>query len=380
MKNNSIIKKRKEDHIHINSQEDVKSSNTTGLEKFRLIHQALPEINLSDVDTSISVFNKSLSLPLMISSMTGGTKKAYGINQVLANSAQKYNIAMGIGSQRIGIEEDARMETFNIRKNAPDILLFANLGAVQLNNTITIDDCKKAVDAIGADALIFHLNPLQEALMEDGDTNFFGLLNKIEQVCKNLNVPVVVKEVGWGISAKTAKRLVEAGVKAIDVAGAGGTSWSEVEKFRATDPLLKRVAGGFRAWGIPTAETIVKIREELPVILLFASGGLKSGIDIAASEIMYPIMQAYDSIMIEADVEIGGTDQKFNMLAGRDLQRKMNMPEQNVLTTPLLIGLDGKEKMSKSLDNYIGITEEPNSMFGKIMSISDEMILYYFKL
>jgi len=280
MKNNSIIKKRKEDHIHINSQEDVKSSNTTGLEKFRLIHQALPEINLSDVDTSISVFDKSLSFPLMISSMTGGTKKALGINQILANSAQKYNIAMGIGSQRIGIEEDARMETFNIRKNAPDILLFANLGAVQLNNTITIDDCKKAVDAIGADALIFHLNPLQEALMEDGDTNFFGLLNKIEQVCKHLSVPVVVKEVGWGISAQTAKRLVEAGVKAIDVAGAGGTSWSEVEKFRATNPLLKRVAGGFRAWGIPTAETIVKIREELPDILLFASGGLKSGIDI----------------------------------------------------------------------------------------------------
>jgi len=281
MKNNSNIKKRKDDHIHINLQEDVKSSNTTGLEKFRLIHQALPEINLSDVDTSILVFDKSLSFPLMISSMTGGTKKALGINQILANSAQKYNIAMGVGSQRIGIEENARMETFNIRKNAPDILLFANLGAVQLNNTITIDDCKKAVDAIGADALIFHLNPLQEALMEDGDTNFFGIINKIEQVCKHLSVPVVVKEVGWGISAQTAKRLVGAGVKAIDVAGAGGTSWSEVEKFRTTNPVLQRIAEGFRGWGIPTAETIIKIREELPDILLFASGGLKSGIDIA---------------------------------------------------------------------------------------------------
>jgi len=281
MKNNSNIKKRKDDHIQINLQEDVKSANTTGLEKFRLIHQALPEINLSDVDTSILVFDKSLSFPLMISSMTGGTKKALGINQILANSAQKYNIAMGVGSQRIGIEENARMETFNIRKNAPDILLFANLGAVQLNNTITIDDCKKAVDAIGADALIFHLNPLQEALMEDGDTNFFGIINKIEQVCKHLSVPVVVKEVGWGISAQTAKRLVGAGVKAIDVAGAGGTSWSEVEKFRTTNPVLQRIAGGFRGWGIPTAETIIKIREELPDILLFASGGLKSGIDIA---------------------------------------------------------------------------------------------------
>ncbi len=309
MENNSIIKKRKDDHLHINLQEDVKSSNTTGLEKFRLIHQALPEINLSDVDTSISVFDKSLSFPLMISSMTGGTKKAFGINQILANSARKYNIAMGVGSQRIGIEEDLRMETFNIRKNAPDILLFANLGAVQLNNTITIDGCKKAVDAIGADALIFHLNPLQEALMEDGDTNFSGILNKIEQVCKHLSVPVVVKEVGWGISAQTAKRLVEAGVKAIDVAGSGGTSWSEVEKFRTTNPALKRIAGGFRGWGIPTAETIVEIREELPDILLFASGGLKSGIDITKS--------------IALGANLGGIARRF-LIAALDSQEALD--------------------------------------------------------
>ena len=187
---------------------------------------------------------------------------------------------MGVGSQRIGIEQDLRMETFDIRKYAPDILLFANLGAVQLNNTFTIDDCKKAVEAIAADALILHLNPLQEALMEGGDTNFFGILKKIEQVCKHLDVPVVVKEVGWGISAHTARKLVGAGVQAIDVAGAGGTSWSEVEKFRATDPVRKRIAEGFRGWGIPTAEAIVKIREELPDVLLFASGGLKNGIDI----------------------------------------------------------------------------------------------------
>jgi len=280
MKNNSTINMRKDDHIFINSQKDVKSSNTTGIEKFRLIHNALPEINLSDVDTSISVFEKSLSLPLMISSMTGGTEKAHAINRVLANSAQKNNIAMGVGSQRIGIEQDLRMETFDIRKYAPDILLFANLGAVQLNNTFTIDDCKKAVEAIDADALILHLNPLQEALMEGGDTNFFGILKKIEQVCKHLDVPVVVKEVGWGISAHTARKLVGAGVQAIDVAGAGGTSWSEVEKFRATDPVRKRIAEGFRGWGIPTAEAIKKIGEELPDVLLFASGGLKNGIDI----------------------------------------------------------------------------------------------------
>jgi len=280
MKNHSTINKRKDDHLLINSKKDVKSSNTTGFEKFRLIHNALPEINLSDVDISISVFDKSLSLPLMISSMTGGTEKAHKINRILASSAQKYNIAMGVGSQRIGIEQNGRMGTFDIRKYAPDILLFSNLGAVQLNYTFTIDDCKKAVEKINADALILHLNPLQEALMEGGDTNFSGILKKIEQVCKHLMVPVVVKEVGWGISAHTARKLIGAGVQAIDVAGAGGTSWAEVEKFRTTDPIRKRIAQGFRGWGIPTAEAIVKIREELPDVLLFASGGLKDGIDI----------------------------------------------------------------------------------------------------
>jgi len=280
MKNHSTINKRKDDHLYINSQKDVKSSNTTGIEKFRLIHQALPEINLSDVDTSISVFDKSLSHPLMISSMTGGTEKAQEINRIFASSAQKYNIAMGVGSQRIGIEQDWGMETFEIRKYAPDILLFANLGAVQLNNTFSIDDCKKAVEVIGANALILHLNPLQEALMEGGDTNFSGILKKIEQVCKHLNVPVTIKEIGWGISVHTARKLAEVGVQAIDVAGAGGTSWSEVEKFRTSDLMRKRIAEGFRGWGIPTAEAIVKIREELPNILLFASGGLINGIDI----------------------------------------------------------------------------------------------------
>jgi len=280
MKNHSTINKRKDDHLYINSQKDVKSSNTTGIEKFRLIHQALPEMNLSDVDTSISVFDKSLSHPLMISSMTGGTEKAQEINRIFASSAQKYNIAMGVGSQRIGIEQDWGMETFEIRKYAPDILLFANLGAVQLNNTFSIDDCKKAVEVIGANALILHLNPLQEALMEGGDTNFSGILKKIEQVCKHLNVPVTIKEIGWGISVHTARKLAEVGVQAIDVAGAGGTSWSEVEKFRTSDLMRKRIAEGFRGWGIPTAEAIVKIREELPNILLFASGGLINGIDI----------------------------------------------------------------------------------------------------
>ena len=164
--------------------------------------------------------------------MTGGTEQARLINHNLAEAAQRYHLGMGVGSQRVGIEHPELMDTFKVREIAPDILLFANLGAIQLNYTYSIEHCQAAVDTLEADVLILHLNALQEALMEDGNTDFKGLLGKIAQVCKRLPVPVVVKEVGWGISPEIARRLVEVGVQGIDVAGAGGTSWSEVERHR----------------------------------------------------------------------------------------------------------------------------------------------------
>ena len=184
---------------------------------------------------------------------------------------------MGIGSQRAGLENDASMQSFKVRQYAPDILLFANLGAVQLNYSYTVEHCKKVVDAIGADALILHLNPLQEALMEDGNTNFKGLLNKIEGVVKKIPVPIVIKEVGWGISVEVARKLINIGVRGLDVAGAGGTSWSEVEKHRASSENIKEIAGAFKDWGIPTADSIVNIRHEFRDFPLIASGGLKNG-------------------------------------------------------------------------------------------------------
>lgn len=280
MKSDSSIHKRKSDHIMINLTENVKSSNTTGLEKFRLIHNAIPEIDLEEVDTSIVFFEKRLSFPFIISSMTGGTPETFDINKKLAKAAQKYQIGMGVGSQRIGIEQKVKMKTFKIREYAPDILLFANLGAIQLNNSFTVDDCKAAVHEIEADALLLHLNTLQEALMEDGNTNFNGLLKKIEQVCKNIGVPIIAKEVGWGISPDAAKRLISAGVSAIDVAGSGGTSWSEVEKHRVSTRERKWIAEGFRDWGIPTADAVIDIRKEMQEIPIIASGGIRSGIDI----------------------------------------------------------------------------------------------------
>lgn len=272
---------RKSDHIRINLEQDVQSGLSTGLENYRFIHRAIPEINLQDVDPGITLFGKVLSAPILISSMTGGTAESFAINQVLAQAAQQAHIAMGVGSQRIAIEHSELASTFQVRRFAPNILLFANLGAIQLNYGYSSDDCRRAVEMIEADALILHLNPLQEALQKEGQTDFSGLLRKIEKVCKELPVPVIAKEVGWGFSMQDIALLKQAGISAIDVAGAGGTSWSQVEMFRAEDENLRRLAADFIEWGFPTAEVIVNVVDVAPEMQIIASGGLKNGIDIA---------------------------------------------------------------------------------------------------
>lgn len=276
------IDQRKSDHIKINLEQDVRSALTSGLEQYRFVHQALPELDLERVTTSLSLFGKTLTAPILISSMTGGTKEAGEINARLAEAAQTVGIAMGVGSQRAALEQPELIPTFAVvRRAAPDILLFANLGAVQLNYGYGVDHCRRAVEMISADALILHLNPLQEAVQAGGNTNFAGLAPKIEAVCRQLSVPVIVKEVGWGISAQTAKRLADCGVAAIDVAGAGGTSWSQVEMHRAADEFTRRLAASFIGWGIPTAESIQIVRHAAPGTMVFASGGIKDGLDIA---------------------------------------------------------------------------------------------------
>jgi isopentenyl-diphosphate Delta-isomerase len=188
---------------------------------------------------------------------------------------------MGLGSLRAVLEAPHLADTFRVRHLAPGILLFANLGAVQLNTGVTVDDCRRAVDLVEADALILHLNPLQEALQAEGDTQWSGLLHKIAAVCRGLQVPVVAKEVGWGISGDVARRLVDAGVAAIDVAGAGGTSWSQVEMYRAPTERRRRLCARFAHWGIPTAQALVEVRQALPAVPLIASGGLRTGLDLA---------------------------------------------------------------------------------------------------
>jgi isopentenyl-diphosphate Delta-isomerase len=275
------IDQRKADHIKINLEKEVRSARTTGLEKYHFVHEALPELDLERIDTRLSLFGRQLAAPILVSSMTGGTADAESINLRLAEASQEIKVAMGVGSQRAALEHPEQARTFQVRRAAPDILLFANLGAIQLNYGYGIDQCRRAVDMIEADALILHLNPLQEAVQDAGDTNFAELTTKIEKICKNLEVPVIAKEVGWGISERTARQLVDCGVSAIDVAGAGGTSWSQVEMHRAPDEFTRQLAATFVGWGIPTADSLLNVRKAAPRMTIFASGGIRDGLDIA---------------------------------------------------------------------------------------------------
>lgn len=282
-KKNSPTSSRKADHIRINLNENVESGLSSGLDYYHFPHLALPEIGLEEIQMDFSLFGKKIAAPLFISSMTGGTADAKKINQNLAAAAQQSGIPMGVGSQRAMLEDPTLSSTFQVREYAPDITLFANLGAVQLNYGLTPEDCQRAVDLIEADGLILHLNPLQEAVMADGNTDFSGLSKKIEQVCRALSVPVIAKEVGWGISYQAAQQLVDAGISAIDVAGAGGTSWTEVEMHRAQNEIQRQVTSSFVDWGIPTAESLQLVKEAAPDIPVFASGGIRNGVDIAKS-------------------------------------------------------------------------------------------------
>jgi isopentenyl-diphosphate Delta-isomerase len=273
---------RKADHIRICLEADVQFPHTTnGFEKYRFTHCCLPEMDPNDIDISTIFLDKQLNAPLLISSMTGGTEAAGEINKLLAQVAQQYKIAMGVGSQRVAIEKPATEATFALRKYAPDALLFANIGAVQLNYQYGVAECLKIIDILAADALILHLNPLQECIQPRGDQNFQGLLDKINTLCSKVPVPVIVKEVGNGISAPMAQKLVAAGVRAIDVAGAGGTSWAKVESERAETAMQRRLGRTFADWGLPTAECITSIHTVAPQIPLIASGGLRNGLEIA---------------------------------------------------------------------------------------------------
>ncbi|MDQ6898607.1 MAG: type 2 isopentenyl-diphosphate Delta-isomerase [Candidatus Dormibacteraeota bacterium] len=276
------IEHRKAEHLRINIEENVAAKGVSaGFEQWRFEHVALPEISLAGVDLQTELFGRRLGAPILLSCMTGGVEEAGRLNRGLAGVAQHFRLAMGLGSGRALLEDPDLLPTFEVRAEAPDVALLANLGAIQLNRGISADACRRLVDQLEADALVLHLNPLQEALQAAGDTDFSGLLGRIASLCSELEVPVVVKEVGWGIAADLVRRLWDAGVAAVDVAGAGGTSWSEVERHRLDNPVRARVAGAFAGWGIPTVTAIREGRAAAPEATLIASGGIADGIDVA---------------------------------------------------------------------------------------------------
>jgi isopentenyl-diphosphate Delta-isomerase len=259
-------------------------------------HEALPEIDFADIDISVEFLGRRLAAPFLISSMTGGTEAAGLINRNLAVGAERTRIAVGVGSQRKALEDPSKADTFRVRELAPSVPLLANLGAVQLNYGLGLSDCRRAVDMIAADALILHLNPLQEAIQPEGQRNFAGLLPKIGEIVRDLGVPVIVKEIGCGISAETARAVADQGVRIVDTAGVGGTSWARIEAERAGDLDLGEI---FAGWGIPTPISIQQVAS-VGGLTVIASGGIRNGIDVAKALAMgadlvgmaFPFLQA----------------------------------------------------------------------------------------
>jgi isopentenyl-diphosphate delta-isomerase len=280
-----IIKQRKREGIEIPLNKDVQAKTTsTYLEYVKLIHNALPELDYDEIDISTTFLKRKFSAPLIIDSMTGGAPEAARINGRLGELAEKYGFAMGLGSQRAGLESKQLAETYSIaRKNAPSAFLIANIGGAQLAKGLTIENIKKIIDMIQADALVIHLNPLQELIQPEGEPKYKGVFSKISEISGDLDVPVIVKEVGAGISKEVAVKLEVAGVSAINVAGAGGTSWAGVEKIRAeasNNDLKTHLGEIFWDWGIPTAASLVEVKKTVKVPII-ASGGLRNGMEMA---------------------------------------------------------------------------------------------------
>ena len=279
----SDIEARKAEHIDVVMNGDAAQARvSTGLDAIQFQHNALPELDLAAIDLSVDFFSRRLSAPIIVSSMTGGPEVSASLNLNIAEACHDLGLGFGVGSQRIALE-GISTSGFGpeLRKAAPNALILANFGAAQLRDWDGVRMAQRAVDMIEADALIIHLNPLQEAVQSGGDTNWSGLLAKIEQLGRDCPFPIIVKEVGGGISASLARSLVQVGVSAIDVAGLGGTSWAAVEAARAKTPHQRMIADAFRDWGIPTAIAIQEVRAACPDILLIGSGGLRDGIDCA---------------------------------------------------------------------------------------------------
>lgn len=277
------IQNRKKEHVELTLKEDVNYEKRSGFERFRFQHNALPEVNVDDVDLTGYLLGHSFTFPLFVSSMTGGYSDAGAVNAQLASFCERRGLPMGVGSQRAMLENRNEIESFSVvRKHAPNAFIAANIGGAQLIGGMDAQKAALLIDSIEADALIIHLNPLQELMQPEGDRNFKGISAGISSILKEIECPVIVKETGAGISAETAQILLQMGVQVIDIAGAGGTSWAKVENLRdrSQEPLHQ-----FDDWGIPTADCLIeveKFKNDFSFELI-SSGGIRTPSDIVKS-------------------------------------------------------------------------------------------------
>lgn len=299
------IKDRKKDHVSLTTSGDMNYQTPTGFEKYQFVHNALPEVNVEDISTTANLLNRSFSFPLFISSMTGGYTDAGAVNAIIAEFCEEYNLPFGVGSQRIMLEDPETISSFSVvREKAPNAFIAANIGGAQLVGGLSGEDLDLLINSIEADAVIVHLNPLQELMQPEGDRKFQGIEDGIAQLCSDSAVPVIVKETGAGISGSVAKRLLDAGVNVIDVAGAGGTSWAKVENKRGSN---KQPDHDFNNWGLSTLDCLLEVNELRSdyEFELIASGGVRSSFDIAKTICLGADFGAAAQPVITAVVENG---------------------------------------------------------------------------
>ena len=343
--------KRKADHIRICLNQKAQARKATaGFEDVQFIHRALPEVDKQKIDLSTTVFGHRFSAPLIVGAMTGGTAEATRINAAIAEAVERLQLGMGVGSQRAAVEDKKLEKTFAIaRKKAPTAFLIANIGGVQLVRGYGLKEVRKVVEMIDADAVAVHLNALQEAVQPEGQTNFNGVLAKIGEIAAELDKPVIVKETGSGIAAEDAEKLEAAGVKAIDIGGAGGTSFAAVEYYRAggeENSVQHFLAESFWDWGIPTVASLAEITQTVKISVI-ASGGVRNGIDVAKALAINACLASVSQPVLQAAVKDSKNTEKILTCMIEELRNVM-----------FLVGAEKVEHLAKTPIVITGKTAE----------------------
>jgi isopentenyl-diphosphate delta-isomerase len=344
-------RKRKADHIRISLNQNVQARRaTTGFEDIHFVHKALPEINKQKIDLSTTIFNHKFAAPLIVGAITGGTPEATKINATIAEVVEELGLGMGVGSQRAAIEDKKLQKTFSItRKKAPTAFLIANIGGVQLAHGYGLKEAKKAIEMIEADAIAIHLNPLQEAVQPEGQTNFRGVLEKIDAIARELDVPVIAKETGAGIAAEEAKKLEAAGVKGLDVSGVGGTSFAAVEYYRTkrkANIFQRRLGDVFWDWGIQTTISIVEVSQTVNIPII-ASGGIRDGVEMAKALALGASLTSLSQPVLQ--VAIKGVKETKDVLS---------LLIEELKTSMFLVGADSVQTLQETPIVVMGETAE----------------------